>query len=330
MKQNKIPVGIIGLGMVGDPIRRWFQEINGYERGKTLFCFDVDSRKGYGDDVNKADIIFVAVPTPTLKNAGSDTSLVRQAVHTVKNGKTIVIKSTVPPCTVESLQKEFPKKKFIFNPEFLTESQVWADFIRPDRQILGPSAKGRVDVKEVQNLLPMAPFSRPWASDYSKRDVTATEAELVKYASNVFGYVKVIYGNILADVCHAINKTYEQKGIDSRTDYENLREMIGADPRIGPAWLDVAHGKYSGAGGFCFPKDMNAMISFINHDLITPLSKSKKADKQMLKVLKSGVGVLEAVREYNRELLISQGLTEQGISCHSKDIDTSKVRSIRV
>ncbi len=330
MIKNKISVGIVGLGMVGDPIRRWFEEVKGYKRGKDIYCFDVDSRKGYGDDVNKADIIFVSVPTPTKKNAGSDTSIVHQAVSTIKDGKTIVIKSTIPPGTIEGLQKEFPKKKFIFNPEFLTESQVWSDFIRTDRQILGPSAKGRVDVKEVQNLLPMAPFSRPWSSDYSKKEVTATEAELVKYASNAFGYTKVIYGNILADICHALNQVYKQEKISSVVDYDNLREMLGSDPRIGPAWLDVSHGKYSGAGGFCFPKDMNAMISFINHDLITPLSKSKKTDKQMLKVLKKGVGVLEAVRDYNRELLISQGLTEEGISCHSKDIDTSKVKSIRV
>src|SRR3989344_9080231 len=256
MKNSKLRIGIIGLGMVGDPIRRWFEEIKGYQRGKDLFCFDVDKSKGFDDDINKADVIFVAVPTPSPKGGGADLSILHSAIKTVKDGKIVVIKSTVPPGTSEELQRKYPKKKIIFSPEFLTESQVWLDFSRPDRQILGPTEKARDVVKEVQMLLPLAPFSRPWSSDYSKKEVTATEAELAKYASNVFGYIKVIYGNILADMCASLGISYEA-----------VREMISADPRIGPAWLDVNHGNYSGAGGFCFPKDMNALIEFMENNV---------------------------------------------------------------
>lgn len=304
MVNNKLRVGIIGLGMVGDPIRRWFEEMKGYVRGKDLFCFDVDKRKGFDDDINQADVIFIAVPTPSPKGGAADLSILHSAIKTVNDNKIVVIKSTVPPGTVDSLQNKYPKKKFIFSPEFLTESQVWVDFSRPDRQILGPTKQSRDVVKEVQMLLPLAPFSRPWSSDYSKKEVTATEAELAKYASNIFGYIKVIYGNMLADICASM-------GIE----YENVREMISADPRIGPAWLNVNLGGFSGAGGFCFPKDMNALIEFM--------------EKNVSAKYKDGLAVLKAVRTYNRNLLKKQNLSEDIVSRHDKDISIKKRKAIR-
>ncbi|MEK7616046.1 MAG: hypothetical protein AAB420_02450 [Patescibacteria group bacterium] len=304
MKKTNLRVGVIGLGMVGDPIRRWFEEMKGYIRGKDLFCFDVDPKKDFHDDINQAEVIFVAVPTPSPKGGGADLSILHAAIKTVNDGKIIVIKSTVPPGTAESLQKKYPKKKFIFSPEFLTESQVWNDFVRPDRQILGATEKARDVLKEVQMLLPIAPFSRPWSSDYTKKEVTATEAELAKYASNVFGYIKVIYGNILADICSSMN-----------INYEAVREMISADPRIGPSWLDVNHGNYCGAGGYCFPKDMNALIGFMEKNV-----SAKHND---------GLPVLKAVRTYNRNLLKKQNLSEEVVSRHDRDINVRKRKKAR-
>ena len=181
--------------------------------------------------------------------------------------------------------------------------------MRPDRQILGPTEQGRTDVKEVLALMPLAPFSRPWSSDYTKKEVNATEAELTKYASNVFGYIKVIYGNILADVAAGLSKQF------GTVEYQNVREMISADPRIGPAWLDVDHGSYSGAGGYCFPKDMNAMIAFMEKDLKSPY--------------KDGIAVLKAIRTYNRQLLKRQGLTEEGVSRHDREMNVAKRKKIR-
>jgi len=325
---NKLKIGIIGLGMVGEPIRRWFEELNGFRRGRELFCYDVDPKKSYTDDVNKADIIFVAVPTPSNPDGSCNTSIVESAVDGIKDGKIIVIKSTVEPGTVERLQKEFPKKRLIFNPEFLTESQAWEDFISPDRQIVAHTAKSINDTYEVLNLLPKKHFIRPWSSDYSKKSVNVTEAELGKYASNVFGFIKVVYGNIMADICCAINKKYAAKGIKSKIDYENLRELLGADLRIGSAWLNVEHGSYCGAGGYCFPKDMNALICF-GDSLLGDISK-KKGDAELAKVLKKGLAVLRSVRDYNAELLKWQNLTVEEVSRHSKEIITQKRRKIRI
>jgi UDP-glucose 6-dehydrogenase len=157
MANNKIKIGIIGLGMVGEPIRRWFQEVNGYKRGRDLFCYDVDSKKGYSDDVNKADVIFVSVPTPTNPDGSCNVSIVESTVAGISDGKIVVVKSTVTPGTVERLQKKHPKKRLIFNPEFLTESQAWEDYLSPDRQIVGHTAKSISDSVEVLNNILSVP-----------------------------------------------------------------------------------------------------------------------------------------------------------------------------
>ncbi len=325
---KKIKIGIIGIGMVGEPIRRWFEELRGHRRGKDLFCYDIDPKKGYFDDVNKADIIFVSVPTPSNPDGSCNISIVENAVSKIRDGKIIVVKSTVSPGTVEALQKQYPKKRFIFNPEFLTESQVWEDFISPDRQIVAPTQKSVSDAVEVLNLLPKKHFIRPWTADYSKRSVNATEAELGKYASNVFGFMKVIYGNILADICHAMNKKYESEKIKSKIDYENIRELLGADLRIGQSWLDVEHGNYCGAGGYCFPKDMAAFIGFAD-SLSKNLEKNKKIDKEFLKVFKKGVAVFKAVQGYNVTLLQVQNLSIEDVSKHDKEVVIHKRKKIR-
>jgi len=320
---TKLKVGIIGIGMVGDPIRRWFEEINGYKRNKDLFCYDADPKKGYFDDINKAEVIFVAVPTPPNSDGSCNTSIVESAVSKVKDGKIVVVKSTVQPGTVEGLQKKYPKKRFIFNPEFLTESQAWEDFISPDRQIVGTTAKSMSDAVEVLNLLPKKNFIRPWTSDYSKKSVNASEAEMGKYASNVFGYIKVIYGNILADLCYAVGKVSGLK-----VDYENVKELVSADLRIGPSWLNVNHGGYCSAGGYCFPKDMNAFIAFAE-SVEKDAAKKRKLDKDHLKILKDGIAVLKSVRRYNETLVKAQGLSMEDISKHNKELILQKRKEIR-
>lgn len=328
---KSIKIGIIGLGMVGEPIRRWFEENLGYKRGKNLFCYDVDPKKGYFDDVNKADIIFIAVPTPSNPDGGCNVSIVESALDSIQDGKIVVIKSTIPPGTTERLQKKHKKKRIIFNPEFLTEAQAWIDFISPDRQIVAPTSKSIHDAYEVLSILPKRHFIRPWSSDYIKKSVHATEAELGKYASNIFGYIKVIFGNILADVCEALSLKLKQEGIPTKVDYENIRDIISADLRIGPAWLNVEHGNYCGAGGYCFPKDMDAFINW-GDDLVKSLEKAPKKLKVgsgLIKTLKKGLAVLKAIRAYNEELLKWQGLTIDDVKKHDKEIVVKKRKPIR-
>ncbi len=322
-------IGIIGLGMVGDPLRKWFEENLGYKRGENLFCYDTDPKKGYLDDVNKADIIFIAVPTPSNPDGSCNLSIVEEVLNTIKDGKIVVIKSTVVPGTVEKLQKQHKNKRLIFNPEFLTESQSWIDFISPDRQIVAPTSTSLSDTYEVLSLLPKRHFVRPWSSDYQKKSVHATEAEIGKYASNVFGYIKVIFGNILADTCEGLSIKLNQEGIPVKVDYENIRDIISADLRIGPSWLNVEQGNYCGAGGYCFPKDMDAFIHF-GDNLIEFLSASdQELEPGLIGCLKKGLAVLKAVKAYNEELIQWQGLTIDDVKKHDKEIVVKKRKPIR-
>jgi len=304
----KTQVGIIGIGMVGTPLMRWFAD-NGWKRKKDLFCYDADPKKNYFDDVSAAEVLFVCVPTPPNPDGSCNVSIVESVVEKLPAGKrTIVIKSTVPPGTTAGLRKKYKSRgHFIFNPEFLTEAQAWEDFIRPDRQIMAHAdEESRSGASAVMSLLPLASFSSPGVEGtYQFHEAHSTEAELAKYGGNVFGAVKVAFANILADFCLMLE-----------ADYENVRRLISHDRRIGGSWLDVNKGKYRGFGGYCFPKDLDALIA--HGELL--VAKVKKNDIQNKEVFIRGLNVLKSVRDYNEALLQSQGLTTKEVSRHDAEL----------
>ena len=319
---RKYKIGIMGVGMVGTPLKEYF-ESKGYRRGKNLFCYDKDPRKKCLDDINEADIIFVAVPTPRRAEDGKcDTSILEEAISILEGEKVVVVKSTVPPGTSEHLQKKYPKHKFLFNPEFLTESQAKSDFLNPDRQIVAPTEKSLGIASEVLLLLPIGSFSSPGAlTTYDYIFIKATSAELGKLASNSFGMNKVMFANILADFCDGINAVTGKKIVD----YEEVRNVISHDKRIGPYWLDVHHGNYRGAGGYCFPKDFDNIMTSIT-DTIKKLKRlsaqaGKKADKNLIERLEKGRNVFRAMWDYNVTLLGHQGLSIDDISRHDKEVN---------
>ena len=102
---QRLKVGIIGIGMVGTPLQRYFEDVQGYRRGEELFLFDTNPEKGYADDVNRADVIFVCVPTPRSAAGSASLEAVQSAFTGIAKGKIAVLKSTVPPGTTEGLQK---------------------------------------------------------------------------------------------------------------------------------------------------------------------------------------------------------------------------------
>jgi len=329
VNQTKVKIGIIGLGMVGTPIKRYFEELRGYQRGKNLFCYDIDPKKGFFDDVDQADVIFVCVPTPNGPGGKFNISAVKAALDMIKEeGKVVVIKSTILPSSTVRFQKDYPKLKIVFNPEFLTESQAWMDFIRPDRQIVGYTKKSMDASLAVLSLLPQAPYMTPWGYGcYASNRASATEAEMSKMAANVFGATKVTFGNILADVAFALKNYLQQNGLEADVDYDNVRKIISADHRIGASWLDVGYGDYNGFGGYCFPKDLKSFICFFDDLVVTAKKNKKNAD--LVSCLESGKKVFEAIWTYNEALLKAQNLTVADVSQHDKDIIFQKKKVIR-
>lgn len=307
-------IGIVGLGMVGSPLKKYFEE-RGAKRGKNLFLCDSDPSKNFNDDINKADIIFICVPTPKSKDGSCDTGIVESVVKKFKGtGKILIIKSTVLPGTAARLANKYGCLLF-FSPEFLTEANAWNDFIKPDRQIVGHT-NNHILAGHILKILPKAEFSYP-SKDIK---INATEAEMGKYGANVFGAMKVVYGNILADFCAALERVLSEEGIKESVHYEHVKQIISNDKRIGPAWLNIKHGNYRGFGGYCFPKDTDAFIAFaIETKKKLPLK--TKEDKNLKNLISAGIAFLEKMKEYNIELLKSQGLTLEDVSVHDNKLE---------
>lgn len=298
--EKKYHIGIVGIGMVGGPLKRYFEEVRGYTRGVDLFVYDIDPKKGYFDDVNNADIIFVSVPTPRSAGGSANISAVENAFSRISGEKVIVLKSTVPPGTTEALQKKYPQHKILFNPEFLTEKNAWEDFIKPDRQIVGFTENSIDAAHAVLSLLPKAPFMSPWGvNTFRRTKITATEAEIIKYGGNVHFARKVNFANALALLSQA-------HGVD----YENIRIGLAADFRMGDSHLDVNHGGYRGFGGYCFPKDTDALISHFSDMGLTDCAELLKGDWR-----------------FNEALLAAQGLTIEDVSVHDHEWVKRKLAS---
>jgi len=230
-------VGVVGTGMVGGAMLRYLQKKEGLE----IFTYDKGKNEGSPDEVNKAEIVFVCVPTPYLKDGtGFDLSYVEETLSWLNGEKVVVIKSTVLPGTTEVLQKKYPQHKLLMNPEFLTEETADQDMDYPDRQIVGYTEKSHDVAGDLMQLLPLAPF---------ERIIPATEAELVKYFGNTWFSVKVSFANQMYDLCQALG-----------ADYDRMVEAAAADKRIGRTHLNVWHKGYRGYGGKCLPKDTKAII----------------------------------------------------------------------
>ncbi len=289
MNSQKIPIGVIGVGMVGTPLARYFKEVRGYERGQNLFLYDIDPTKGLFDDVNKAAVIFICVPTPRSPEGHANLSAVESAFQMLSGEKVMVIKSTVPPGTTENFQKRHPQHKVLFNPENLTERFAWEDFLRPDVQIVGFTSRSLDAAHLVLSLLPKAPLMSPWGvNTYKRTSITATEAEIIKYARNVYFVRKINMANALARLAEKVGASYE-----------NVRMGIAADHRIGDSHIDVTHGGYRGFGGYCFPKDLDAFIASLDEYGLPECADLFRKD-----------------RSFNETILAEQGLTLEDVSSH--------------
>ena len=171
----------------------------------------------------------------------------------------------------------------------MTEKRAWEDFLKPDRQIVGFTGSSIDAAHAVLSLLPKAPFMSPWGMNtYRPVKITATEAEMIKYGGNVYFARKINFANALAELASS-------HGVD----YENIRLGMAADFRIGDSHLDVMHGGYRGFGGYCFPKDLDALLAHFKE-----------------RGLAEGAALLQSDRIYNEKLLAAQGLTWEEVSVH--------------
>ena len=207
------------------------------EAGRLSFSED------YSPCVENADIVFIAVGTPSRRGDGyADLSYVYSAASEIAEhleGYTVIVdKSTVPVGTARNVERIIretnPEADFdvASNPEFLREGSAIGDFMRPDRVVLGAeSERAREMLKELYR--PLYLLETPMV-------VTGLEtAELIKYASNSFLAAKISFINEIANLC-------EKTGADVK----DVSKGMGLDKRIGPKFLHAG----PGYGGFLFSK----------------------------------------------------------------------------
>ena len=208
----------------------------------------------YDEAVAHADAIFIAVGTPSGEDGSADLSHVvgcaQELGRRLQRESLVIVKSTVPVGTNDMVRdaigRELKQRGVAFgvrtasNPEFLKEGFAVADFMKPDRIIVGVHDQDHRSTEALREMY--APFNR-------NRDrlvvMDVRSAEFTKYAANCMLAVRISFMNELANLA-------EKLGVD----IEHVRQGIGSDPRIGPQFL------YAGAGfgGSCFPKDLRALI----------------------------------------------------------------------
>lgn len=210
-------------------------------------------RLSFGADlaaaVQGAEAVFIAVGTPTRRGDGhADLShvfaAVEQAARALTHPTVIVTKSTVPVGTgrkIEAMLRELRPDLALdvaSNPEFLREGNAIADFMHPDRVVIGAETDR---AREVLRRL-----YRPLYLIETPILFTALEtAELIKYAANSFLAMKVTFINEMADLCEHVG-----------ADVHDVARGIGLDGRIGRKFLHPG----PGFGGSCFPKDTLALV----------------------------------------------------------------------
>ncbi len=267
MSRLREPVAVIGTGYVGLVTAAGFAEL-----GNEVWCVDVDAEKiaslqrgevpihepdlsgsiqrhrerlhfstELAPALEHTRLLFVAVGTPPTYSGDADLAAVHQVVAALPRSDrhAMVMKSTVPVGTGEAIKRSFraagkPSLAYVSCPEFLKEGSALADFLHPDRVVIGDEGDWAGDA--VVSLY--APLDAPLV----RTDIAT--AEMIKLAANAFLATKISFINEIANVC-------EQTGADV---LEVARGM-GLDHRIGPHFLKAG----LGYGGSCFPKDVSAL-----------------------------------------------------------------------
>ena len=210
------------------------------KQGRLAFTTDLKST------IHKAQIIFLALPTPPGEDGSADLSYILNVAEElgkiITDYKVIIDKSTVPVGTVEKVNAEVAKNAtvdfdVVSNPEFLREGFAVDDFLKPDRVVIGTrSAKAKQILEKLYK-----PFVRQGNPVIFMDEKSA---ELTKYAANAFLATKITFMNEIANYCELIG-----------ADVDAVRRGMGTDTRIGNRFLFPG----IGYGGSCFPKDVQAL-----------------------------------------------------------------------
>lgn len=240
LKEGKIPIYEPGL-----------EEMVLRNRRDGRLCFTTD----FAEAVPRSDICFIAVGTPPGEDGSADTQHVLAAARSIAmhmSGYTIVVdKSTVPVGTSEKVRAAVREAldarpdgheiefDVVSNPEFLKEGVAVADFMRPDRVVIGADS---ARAEEMMRRL----YGQFTLNEHPIICTDIKSAEITKYAANAMLATRISFMNEIARLCDKV-------GGDVRA----VRQGIGTDSRIGMSFLHAS----CGYGGSCFPKDVKELVA---------------------------------------------------------------------
>jgi UDPglucose 6-dehydrogenase len=231
-------IGIVGQGVVGTATK------NGLELlGHDIVVHDIKLNTKISK-LSSCEIIFVCVPTPSLEDGSCDISIIESVVEEISQIKykgIVALKSTILPGTTEKFANKY-NLEICFVPEFLREKHAQEDFVC-NHYLL---AVGTHNTEVYNNIVESHGY-------YPKHRVMMkpVEAELLKYYSNVYNSLRVVFANAMHDVAETVG-----------ADYEKIKETyLLRGQSVGP-YLSV-EGYSRGYDGACLPKDTKALAAFV-------------------------------------------------------------------
>jgi len=219
--------------------------LKNHEIGTLNFTTDIK------EALDETDICFIAVGTPMGEDGSADLQYVLAVAKSIGENMShhmyVIDKSTVPVGTADkvraTIQEALDKRgsdltfDIISNPEFLKEGAAVADFMKPDRVVIGADNDNALEV--MRELY--SPFTHS-RERFVTMDIRS--AEMTKYAANAMLATKISFMNEIANICERVG-----------ADVNQVRHGIGSDSRIGYSFIYPG----CGYGGSCFPKDVQAL-----------------------------------------------------------------------
>ena len=211
-------------------------------------------------DLLDTEIVYICVPTPCKDTGECNTSIVESCIRELDSLEyegVVAVKSTVPPGTTEGWSKKFPSIALAFVPEFLRERCAIYDFVEDNRLL----AIGCDCEKSIEAIAKSH-------GEYPKaiRSMSFSEAELLKYYSNIFNAMRIIFSNEMYEVANSVG-----------ADYSVVKSAFVAYSKIQDIYLDV-NANFRGYAGTCLPKDVKA---------ISHLCKEKGLDMKLFETIDS-------------------------------------------
>jgi UDPglucose 6-dehydrogenase len=255
------PIGVIGVGWVGLVTAAGFAELGHEVYARDILQEKIDAlNRGevpihepgladllsknrdrlhftteMGDVISNAQLLFCSVDTPPSYSGDADLSSVERVVEELGDSTdhALVMKSTVPVGTGRSIQRRKGDMGYVSCPEFLKEGAAVADFMKPDRVVVGAGPESAEFADRVENLY------EPLGAPIVRTDIAS--AEMIKLASNAFLATKISFINEIANIAEELG-----------ADVNEVSRGMGLDDRIGPNFLRAG----IGWGGSCFGKDV--------------------------------------------------------------------------